>query len=125
MCLEFRKTQKEAQCFEFLIVKILRVLLSSATVRFSWVSFLSLKTWLFSPRGSYTWLQEAVFYLGRPREAQQSVFLAGVLQSVVLRKSFIRVLGHRVGLLLQSQRAVVEEDTVNFTATHRTLYRME
>lgn len=49
-------------------------------------------------------LQEAVFNLRRARRSQQSIPLAGLLQPVLLRQSVAGVL-HRVGLLLQSQRA--------------------
>lgn len=49
-------------------------------------------------------LQEAVFDLRRSRRSQQSVHLAGLLQPVLLRQSVAGAL-HRVGLLLQSQRA--------------------
>lgn len=60
-------------------------------------------------------LQEAVFYLGRPRRAQQSVSLTGLLQPVLLWKSVSRVLRHGVGLLFKSQRAEGRKIKHNFT----------
>lgn len=60
-------------------------------------------------------LQETVFYLGGPGGAQQSVPLAGLVQPVLFRKRVCCVLGHGVGLLLQSQRA---EGTTNIAQAH-------
>lgn len=52
------------------------------------------------------WLQEAVLYLGRPRGAQQSVSLAGLVWPVFfLWKGVSRVLRHGVSLHFQSERA--------------------
>lgn len=62
----------------------------------------------------YMLLQEAVLYLGRSWGSQQSVSLAG-LQPVLLWKSVRGVLGHGVGLLLESQGAESRTTEHNFT----------
>lgn len=70
------------------------------------------------PLGSYIWLQEAVFYLGCPGGAQQSVSLAGLFQPVLLWKGVSSVLRHGVGLLPHNYRAEGEKNHSQVHTVH-------